>query len=440
MFKLSKNRFDKTSGGTKIPHFKSTGDFESKQMPISDTVSIPMLQHIGESCTPCVKIGDIVKVGTKIGDSDNFLSAPIHSSVSGVVKSIADIITAGGVKTKGVVIESDKAQTLDENIKPPIVNNHEEFVLAIKESGLVGLGGAGFPTHIKLNPKNLESIDTLLINGAECESFTTSDYREMLENSDDIINGILIVKKYLNVKKAIIGIENNKPDAIKILNDKCQDKENITVSSLKCVYPQGSEKILIKEITGKVIKKNQIPSDQGLLVLNVSTVSEISKYIKTGIPIVTTRTTVSGDGVNQPSNVIVAIGTPIKDLVNFCGGHKENIRKILMGGAMMGVSIPSLDYSIIKQNNVIELLTDDFIKEEKALECINCSRCVDVCPMNLTPPAIEQALANKNYDELIKLGIDVCIECGCCSFVCPSKRPVTQYMRLSKSSLLENKK
>lgn len=439
MFSFGTSKFKRTSGGANVPHYKNTAEVESVLMDVKNSVTILMSQHIGSPCNPCVKVGDEVFVGTLIGETEGFLSVPIHSSVSGKVSKITDVIATNGSKTKAVVIETDKKQTVDPSIKPPVINDKEEFVQAIKNSGLVGLGGAAFPTFVKLAPKNLDDIDTLIVNGAECEPFITSDYRECMENPHYIISGISTVMKYLNIKKALVGIENNKPKAIDLLRGKSKDNSGIEIVSLQSVYPQGGEKVLINEMTGKVLKEGQLPSDQGMIVLNITTLSKLAQFIETGMPLTTKKLTVDGDGVKKPCNLIVPIGTSIKDVLEFCETDMENLNKVLLGGPMMGTALHSLDFPVLKGTNALLTFTKDFAYKREELACMRCARCVTVCPMNLTPPSIEDAMYSKDYKDLNSLKVNICIECGCCSFVCPSKRPVTQHMRLAKMTLRENK-
>lgn len=439
MFSLQVNKFKKTSGGAKVPHYKNTAEVPSVTMTVGEKVVIPMSQHIGTPCTPLVNVGDQVFVGTQIGKTEGFLCVPIHSSVSGKVSAITDFYMQNGNVTKAVVIATDKEQTVDKNITPPAFNSREDFVNAVKDSGLVGLGGAAFPTFVKLSPKNLDQIDTLIVNGAECEPFITSDYRECMENADSIIFGIETVMQQLNIKTALVGIENNKPKAIELLNEKVKGKDGIKIISLQSLYPQGGEKVLINEMTGKKVKEGQLPSDEGMIVLNITTLSKLSNYIKTGMPLVSKKITVDGDGIKNPCNLIVPIGTSVKDVLEFCETDVNNLNKVLLGGPMMGTALYNLDFPILKGTNAILTFTENFIKKQDELACMRCSRCVTVCPMNLTPPFIEDAVNKNDIDDLTSLKVNVCMECGCCSFVCPSKRPVTQHMRLAKIVLRERK-
>ena len=439
MFRLSTKKFGKTSGGVLVPHNKNTENIHSEKMPIPNIVNFPMLQHIGTECTPCVNMGDKVHVGTIIGNSDAFLCVPIHSSVSGTVKSIGQISLPNGKTVSSIMIESDNGQTLDPSITPPTINSHKDFVAAVKASGLVGLGGAGFPTFVKLNPSNLSEIDTIVVNGAECEPFITSDYRECIENSAGIIEGLELLQKHLNVKNVLVGIENNKPEAIKILTEKAKHNDGIKIVSLVSRYPQGAEKVLIHELTGRQVGGGKLPSDLNCIVLNVSTVSKIAHFVKTGIPLVEKKITVDGDAVNKPSNLIVPIGTSVQNVLDFCGGVKENTEKILLGGPMMGSSVATTHFPIVKNNNAVLALTADFLGMNTPSACIKCGRCAEVCPMGLTPVSIVNASFIKDIDDLKSLNPSLCIACGCCSYACPAKLQVAEGVRFGKQVLADNK-
>ena len=305
----------RTKGGVHAPHNKNTAHKESVMLPVPSMVALPMTQHIGAPCKPLVKVGDIVDVGQKIAGSDAFVSAPIHASVSGKVKKIDKITMPDGGKVDAIFIESDGEQRLSPDIKPPKVDTLSDLITAVRESGLVGLGGAGFPTSVKLNIPSDKNVDTLIINVAECEPYITSDHREILENSWDVVSGIITVKEFLNIHRVIIGIENNKPDAIKALREiadsKVDPEDEIRVLPIKATYPQGAEKILIKACTGREVPVGGLPSDAGCLVMNVGSIAFISRYLKTGIPLISRRLTVDGGCIENPVNVIAPIGTPI---------------------------------------------------------------------------------------------------------------------------------
>ena len=340
----------------KVSHEKHTAGCATEIMAIPETVCISMSQHIGAPCKPLVKKGDQVKVGQLIGDTDAFVSAPIHSSVSGTVKEISTIRSVTGGDDQVVIIETDGNQDVYEEIKPPVINDMKDFIAAVRASGLVGLGGASFPTHIKLNPKNLEEVDTLIVNAAECEPFITSDHRLMLENTEYIIKGAVAIMKHLGLKKGHIGVEENKPDAIEKLRKVIADmghSGDIEVNVLRARYPQGAERVMIYEITGKTLRAGMLPADVGVILSNVTTIAFIGQYLETGRPLTTKRVTVDGNAVAEPKNIIVPIGARIADVIAACGGYKAEPKKILMGGPMMGRAVYSDAFPIIKNNNAI---------------------------------------------------------------------------------------
>ena len=434
--------FSKSLNGVKVPHSKNTAEMETVKMPVPDKVVIPMKQHMGRECTPTVKLTDLVKVGQIIGDTDAFIGAPIHSSVSGKVTKIDEIIGTDGNLIKAMEITIDKLQEIDESVKVPEVTDLQSFAAAIRASGLVGLGGAGFPTHVKLMPKNLDEVTTLLVNGAECEPYITADNRAMLEDTDDIVEGIKLVKKYMNLSTVIIGIEDNKPQAIAKLQAAVADIGGASVKALKAQYPQGGEKVLIYECTGKIVPEGKLPSDVGCVVMNVSSIAFVAKYMRTGMPLITKRLTVDGDAIAEPKNVEVAIGTSFSDVIDFCGGFKTEPKKIIMGGPMMGFAVPTINYPVLKNNNAILAFSAAKAAEAEKPEtpCIRCARCVNACPFSLMPAAIEKAYKAGNVDALKALKVNLCMECGCCAYVCPAKRNLVSVNRLAKKMIVERSK
>ena len=313
-------------GGIKLHHHKNTEDCHSTALPLPAKVRIPMSMHIGAPCSPIVKKGDLVTVGQKIGDTEAFMSAPIHSSVSGKVTNVCDYRMSSGKLCKMVEIETDGEQAICPDIVPPAIANKDDFIKAVRESGLTGMGGASFPAHVKLSAK--QPIDTLCINAAECEPYITSDYRLMVESPDEIIDGILNVLKYLSIPKCIIGIEKNKPKAIEILTEKAKSYPEIKVMTLPCTYPQGAEKVLIYNALGRIVFEGQLPADVGVTVMNVSSVAFVSRYIKTGMPMITRMVTVDGDEViGKKCNVIVPIGTPVVDVLKYAECDIENAER-----------------------------------------------------------------------------------------------------------------
>lgn len=423
-----------------VSHYKHTAGCATEIMPTPDVVKISMSQHIGAPCKPLVAKGDYVKVGQKIGDTDAFVSAPIHSGVSGTVTAIEEQRNAAGGFETLVVIETDKKQELSEEVKvPEEPKDLAEFVKAVRESGLVGLGGASFPTHIKFNPKNIDDVHALVVNAAECEPFITSDHRLMLETPDALLDGCLLIMKYIGLDKGYIAIEENKMDAIELLNKRIQERgiTNIETFKLQARYPKGAERVLVYEITGKTMDAGVLPADMGVILDNVTTVAFVGQYFKTGRPLTTKRVTVDGDAVNQPKSVIVPIGTSVHDVIEFCGGYKAEPKKILMGGPMMGRAIYSDAMPIVKNNNAILAFSgpQSVVKEETA--CINCGRCHKACPFKLIPTALAKAYENRDAQALKDLKVMQCMNCGSCSYVCPAHRPLGFINTLGKTVLKE---
>ncbi len=419
----------KKLNGIRLKHRKNTENSQTIDFTLPAKVVIPMSMHMGVPCQPLVKVGDTVKVGQKIGDSDAPFSVPVHSGVSGKVTAVSDYRNAMGTVCKAVEIETDGEQTISEDVKPPVVTDKESFIKAVRESGSCGLGGAGFPTHIKLNPKT--PIDTLVINAAECEPYITADYREMLECPDDIIGGINLIKKQLGIKNAKLAIEANKPEAIKNFTEMAKNDDTIDIITLPSSYPQGAEKVIIYNSTGRIVKEGELPSDEGVIVINVSTVAFIYRYMQTGMPLVTRRLTIDGNAVGEPKNVRAIIGTSFRELLDFCKTDIDSIKKLIGGGPMMGMSIPDMNMPVVKTSNA--LLAIKTYDERKTSNCIRCGRCVRVCPMGLMPAEIDKAYKIKNIAELKELKVMLCMNCGSCTYVCPANRKLAETNQLAKS-------
>ncbi len=427
--------------GVHVPHRKNTLNKPTARMPIPSSVTIPMSMHIGAPATPIVKIGDTVKIGTKIAEPSGFVSVPIYSSISGKVTKIKDFLLSNGSTTQAVVIESDSVKLIDDMITPPVVDSRESLLNAIKDSGIVGLGGAGFPTHVKFNVEP-EKIDYLIINGAECEPYVTSDTVTMVSRADDMRIALAAICKYFDIKNVIIGIENNKKAAIssmKTLANDLSGLSSISVKVLPSLYPQGGEKVLIYHTTGRIVKTGKLPIDVGCAVINCTTLAAIGSYLATGMPLVEKCVTVDGGAVTNPQDVIVPIGASLTDVLDFCGGLKTEPAKIIYGGPMMGITVPNMDQPILKNTNAVLALTDKEAWLPKTTACIRCGTCTNTCPFGLAPALIERAYDKGDTDELEALHVNACMECGCCSFVCPANRPLVQKNKLSKA-LLKNTK
>ena len=419
----------KKLNGIKLKHRKNTENSATVDFPLPSRVRIPMSMNMGAPCQPLVKVGDEVKVGQKIGDADAPFSAPIHSGVSGKVTAISDYRTAMGALCKAVEIETDGLQTVSEEVKPPVITEKESFLKAVRESGSCGLGGAGFPTHVKLNLK--EPIDTLIINAAECEPYITADYREMMENPDDVIGGIKPIMEQLGIGSCKLAVEENKPEAIKRFGEMTEKDASIEIVTLKALYPQGAEKMIIYNTTGRVVMEGQLPSNAGVIVLNVSTAAFLYRYTKTGMPLVERRLTVDGNAVGEPKNVRTVIGTSFREILEFCNTDFDAMIKLIGGGPMMGMSIPDVEMPVVKTSNA--LLAVKTYDNKRSDACIRCGRCVRVCPMGLMPADIDRAFKIKNIDELKKLKVMLCMNCGSCSYVCPANRKLAETNQLAKT-------
>lgn len=415
--------------GVRLAHQKHTENCVSTPLPLPKLVRIPMSMHIGAPCTPLVKPRDTVTVGQKIGDTDAYMAVPVHTGVSGTVKAVSVYRMSNGRTCPMVEIETDGAQTVCPDVQPPVVTDRESFLAAMRESGLAGMGGASFPAHVKLSPK--QPVDTLVINAAECEPYITSDYRQMVEAPDEVMDGICQVMHWLGIRKAVIGIETNKPEAIRLLTERAKSHTGIDVVSLPTTYPQGAEKVLIYHTLGRIVMEGQLPADQGVIVMNVSSVAFVSRYLKTGMPMVQRLVTVDGDVVENPCNVIVPMGTPVQDVLAYAGCDMARAKKLLYGGPMMGTAICDPSDPVLKANNAI--LAFEKFAPPKASACIHCGRCIAACPLRLMPTEIAKALRRKDADALGKQKVMLCMNCGCCTYACPAKRPVAETNQLAKA-------
>ena len=430
-------------GGAHLPHYKNSAECETVIMPPPAKVYIPLSQHIGAPANPVVKKGDSVFVGTLIAEEAGLISAPVHSSVSGTVTGIVDRALNGSSPVKCVEIESDGNMTPDPNLKPFRIRGAKNIADAAKQCGLVGLGGAGFPAHVKLTPSKKTKIDTLIINAAECEPYITSDYRECIENVDGIIAATYLLRDKLKLEKVIICVENNKPKAIEKLMEVAANKQDVedTVKLMKLpsTYPQGAEKVIIYSATGREVPLGKLPSDVGCIVMNITSLATLYRFIKTGMPLTAKRITVDGTAVEKPGNYLVPIGTPIADVIAYAGVDIEKVDRIIMGGPMMGQPVASDSAVIEKRSNAI-LLMHEPEQRRVTTACIRCGRCQKTCPMGLTPARVETAHRNGNTADYARLNVNYCIECGSCAFVCPAKRPLTEIMRIAKGELRRQKK
>ena len=426
-------------GKVKLPHRKQTAEMPAMRMDPPAEVLIPVSQHIGAPAKPIVNVGDKVYVGTLIAEADGYVSSPVYSSVSGTVKKIESLLTSQGRACPAIRIESDGEMTRDPSITAPEINDFDSFREAVRVSGLVGLGGAGFPTFVKLDAEKKGLIKKIVINGAECEPYITSDTRTMLDDSDYVKLGVELLEKYISADEIVIGIEKNKASAIELLTSLFKDDPKVRVEALPETYPQGAEKILIYNTTGLTVPEGGLPADVGCLVLNVTSVAFIAKYAETGMPLVEKCVTIDGSAIKNPMNVIAPIGTAMREVIEFTGGFSCDPGKLLYGGPMMGVSVYSVDSPVLKNTNAIVALSESSAKLASPHPCIHCGRCVSACPMSLNPTAFSKAMNITDESDRIAVlkdhSIGLCIECGCCSFVCPSHRPLVDRNRAAKAEV-----
>lgn len=403
-----------------------------------DTLVYPLSQHIGAMAKPLVKAGDRVLVGQKIAEKGGFISANIHSSVSGIVKAIEKRLVATGGMVDSVIVQNDG---LYEEAEPVFSGNPEELskdeiIKIIEEAGIVGMGGAGFPTNVKLSPKNPDIIDSIIVNGAECEPYLTSDYRRMVEQTDALVKGLKIVLKIFPKAKGYFGVEDNKPEAIEALLKATENEDRIEVVPLKTKYPQGGERSMIYAVTGRKINSKMLPADAGCIVHNVDTIYAIYNAIYNGKPLIERIVTITGDAVSTPKNFQVRIGTSFRELIDAAGGFTTEPEKIISGGPMMGFSFFNIDVPVVKGSSSLLAFIKDDVSHEESSACIRCGRCAAACPEHLLPMKLAALAGQNEPDEFKKLGGMECVECGCCSYVCPAKRQVTQSVRSMKKLII----
>lgn len=415
--------------GIKTPHNKYTAHSPLAECPVPDTVCIPLSQHIGKPALPLVAAGDRVLAGSRIGGADGFVSADVFSSVSGVVKGIERHKTVTGF-CPHVIIEND-GEHRQKNFAPLKDITRESVLSRIKECGLVGMGGAGFPAHVKYAPKS--HVDTFIINAAECEPFITCDYRLLIEHTNEVLSGAALLAKTLGLDEFVIGIENNKPDAIAALNSGISDLSlKCRVVVLKSKYPQGAEKQLIYAVTKRKVPLGKLPADVGVVVGNVHTAFSLHRAVYDGTPLYERALTVCGGGITEPRNLWVKTGTGMGFIAEYCGGVKDCCAKTVSGGPMMGIALYDTDYYITKTSGAILFLNTEQACADMPYACINCGKCEKACPMNLMPMYIDAYTLRGDYHTAVRYGALNCIECGCCAYSCPAKRPIVQSVKLCK--------
>jgi H+/Na+-translocating ferredoxin:NAD+ oxidoreductase subunit C len=415
-----------------------TAGIPIRRMPFPEQIILPLRQHAGNPAKPLVAPGDHVERCDKVAEADGFVSVPIHASGSGTVKAIQRWPHPDGSLSEAVIIELDKYSP---QVPRPRMIPHwegltpEEVISAVQEAGVVGLGGAAFPTHVKLSPPADVKLEFLLVNGVECEPYLTTDHRLMAERPERVHLGIRIMMKTLGVERCVVGVEKNKPDAIEALRGTAPDDLDVTIQPLTVKYPQGAEKMLIKAVTGREVPSGKLPMHVGTVVQNVGSLSAIAEVFDTGFPLVERVVTVTGPGVRKPANLIIPVGTKLREVLEYCGGLTNDVNEIVFGGPMMGLSQPDLDAPIIKGTTGIVALTRAQAQPEAIYPCIKCGYCLDACPVFLNPSLLGILAQAGRYEEMAEHDLMTCMLCGCCSYVCPSNIPLSQMFSLGKTML-----
>lgn len=436
---IREKRYEGYYGGIHPSEHKELSEHLSLvRFPDPLTIVVPMSQHAGAPAQPIVEVGQYVKMGEKIAEAQGFVSSPIHASVSGTVVAVEPRLhTVSGTDVLSIVIQSDGTNTLHESVQPAgdlESLTPEEIIDIVREKGIVGMGGAGFPTAVKL--KSPKPIEVVLLNGCECEPVLTADHRVLLEYADDVIYGLKAMMKASGAQKGVIAVEDNKPDAVALLQEKTENLPNIEVVVAKTKYPQGAEKMLIKRVMGQEVPRGGLPMDVGAIVSNVSTAKAISDAIQTGMPLIERVVSVSGELMNKPGNYIVKNGTSVKEIINHCGGVKDDDVTIKIGGPMMGVQVENLNVPALKCSNGIIAIEPTY---KEAVECIKCGRCVDVCPMQLRPLYFTKYALTQDWEGMKAQNVMDCIECGCCAYICSSKIPIVDRIKIGKTAIKEGK-
>lgn len=425
-------------GGVHPSEYKTlTENLAFEIMPEPNQVVVPISQHLGKPAIPLVKKGSIVKTGEVIAEQDGFISSPIHSPVSGKVIKVATDSNVNGFPKDAIVIQKNGT---DEFSFMPSLDlekvTQEEIRERVKMAGIVGQGGASFPTYVKLTPPEGKQINVVILNGCECEPYLTRDYRFMIERTDDVISGLRLIMKSLGVVKGVIGIEDNKPEAIKKLQHAVSKYGDISVEVLKTKYPQGAEKMLIKAVTGKEVPPGKLPFDTGAAIQNIATAVAIYDAVVKGEPQLTASLTVSGKGIRYPKNLIVKVGTVLSDILDYCGGITHDAVKVVVGGPMMGVAQYDFSAPVMKATSGILVLTSEEINAHDETPCLRCGKCVEACPLNLTPTKLARLTQLEKLEDAEQFSITVCMECGTCTYECPANIPLVQWIRLGKQRVL----
>lgn len=425
-------------GGVHPAEYKSlTENMPFETMPNPKHIILPLSQHLGKPALPVVKKGSEVKAGEVVAEQDGFISSPLHSPVSGKVSKISRGSNVSGFPKDAIIIESADVnqfvlmEPLDpESITPDSIRER------VKNAGIVGQGGAAFPTYVKLSPPKDKHVDIVILNGCECEPYLTRDYRYMIERTSDLLLGLKLIMKAIGVEKGAIGIEDNKPEAFKKLKDAASNYPEIKVEVLKTKYPQGAEKMLIKAVTGREVPPGKLPFDVGAVIQNIGTAIAVYDAVVKGEPQLSAALTVSGLGIVNPKNLIVPVGTPLADILDYCGGVKKNAVKVVVGGPMMGVAQYDFAAPVMKATSGILVLTEEETNNYPETPCLRCGKCIDACPLNLIPTRLARLSSLEKFDEAETLGITVCMECGTCTYTCPANIPIVQWIRFGKQRVM----
>ncbi len=421
--------------------YKLTEACATEKLPAPKTVRVPLSQHIGAPCTPLVSVGDTVDKSQVIGEVSQGLGCPVHATVSGKIKAIEDVFTPQGRRIRQIVIENDGEERYSKDILTEPQNTAdvtpEQVIEYVRLAGISGMGGATFPAYAKIQSA-LGKVEHVMINGAECEPFITADHRLMLEHSKELIEGVKLLVKLFGVKKGVIAIENNKPDAISKLRELAKNSPEVEIAELKTKYPQGDERQIIYAMTGKELPAGRLPADVGCVIFNVETCYNIYRAVTLKMPLIERIVTVSGDCINQPKNILAPLGTAVSELIEFCGGFKERPAKLITGGPMMGVAQWDENTPVTKGTNAVLAFTEKFSPKPKTpFACIHCGKCVGACPMHLMPLYLAQFAKNENYEMCERFNIMSCVECGSCAYNCPGKVPIVQFIRMTKAKIRE---
>jgi len=434
---LRRNTFER--GIHPQQHKELTCSLPIRRLPFAPTLIVPLSQHAGAPAIPLVKPGQEVVRGEPVARANGFVSAPLHAPATGRVESIQLMTSARGPKTESIIIHVYQGSSQEVLYSVPRnidTMTPEEIIQAVQDAGMVGLGGAAFPTHVKMKPPPEHKVDTLVVNGCECEPYLTCDHRLMLEQTDDLLSGIRIVMRALGVERTMIGIEDNKMDAVDAIARQLAANSPISVHAVQTKYPQGAEKMLIESLLGRRVPSGSFPSAVGVSVFNVSTLAQIGALLPMGQGVIERVVTVTGPGVQHPGNYLVPVGTPLRFLLEFAGSAPQQAHELILGGPMMGMSVASLDVPVTKAVSGLVLLeaSDADLREVKVQPCIRCAYCVEACPMHLNPSTLGLLAAKGDYERMAKqFHLDDCFECGCCSYVCPSNIPLVQYFRIAKT-------